>query len=158
MQEEALFQFPMLKDDGLKGGIVYYDGEHNDTRMNVLIALTACQKGATVANYVEVVHLLHDEKGHVAGAKVRDVQSGKTWDVRAKSVINATGCFGDAVRKMDNPKADPIIMGAAGVHIILPDHFSPDAYVAHSMAARTHAHKCAHAHRRATQLRAAVDL
>ena len=49
-----MFQFPMLKADGLKGAVVYYDGMHNDTRMNVLIALTAAQHGASVANYVEV--------------------------------------------------------------------------------------------------------
>jgi glycerol-3-phosphate dehydrogenase len=41
-------------------------------------------------------------------------------------VINATGCFGDAIRKMDDPSATPLIVGAAGTHVILPDHFSPD--------------------------------
>jgi len=54
LQDEALFQFPMLNSDGLKGAVVYYDGMHNDTRMNTLIALTASQHGAAVANYVEV--------------------------------------------------------------------------------------------------------
>lgn len=125
-RDEALFQFPTLKEDDLKGGVVYYDGQHNDTRMNLLIALTACQAGATISNYTEVVRLIHDATGKARGAVLRDVVTGKEFTVRAKGVINATGCFGDAVRKMDNPNAIPLIQGAAGVHIILPDHFSPD--------------------------------
>lgn len=129
VQEEALFQFPMLKKEGLKGGIVYYDGIHNDTRMNVLIALTACQHGATIANYVNVVDIVHDATGQAGGAKVCDKMTGKEWTIKAKGVINATGCFADAVRKMDDPNCEPLIVGAAGVHLILPDHFSPDKYV-----------------------------
>jgi glycerol-3-phosphate dehydrogenase len=126
LQDEAVFQFPMLKADGLKGGIVYYDGMHNDTRMNVLIALTACQHGAVVGNYVQVNSVTHDSTGKANGAQVKDVLTGKEWTIKSKGVINATGCFGDAVRKMDDPECQPLILGAAGVHIILPDHFSPD--------------------------------
>lgn len=126
-KDEAKFQFPMIKDDGLKGAVVYYDGQHNDTRMNVLIALTACQAGAAIANYTEVQGVTHDPAtGSANGALVKDVVTGKQYQIRAKGVINATGCFGDAVRKMDHPDAKPLILGAAGVHVILPDHFSPD--------------------------------
>lgn len=163
-RDEALFQFPMLKADGLKGAVVYYDGMHNDTRMNLLIALTACQHGAAVANYVETVGITHEGDGAAAatsagassaesddgaaaessassaagtvapaapagranGVKVRDVRTGEAWTIKAKGVVNATGCFGDAVRLMDNPSAVPLIVGAAGTHVVLPDHFSPD--------------------------------
>jgi glycerol-3-phosphate dehydrogenase len=56
--DEAMFQFPMLRSEGLKGAIIYYDGQMNDTRMNVTLALTATQHGATVANRVQV-------RGHI---------------------------------------------------------------------------------------------
>lgn len=132
-REEALYQFPMLSPEGLKGGIVYYDGQHNDTRMNLMIALTAAQAGAAVANYTEVTDILKDEAGRSVGVVVKDVagklstgKESKPIAIRAKSVVNATGCFGDAIRTMDNPKAVPLIQGASGVHLILPDHFSPD--------------------------------
>jgi glycerol-3-phosphate dehydrogenase len=124
--EEARFQFPMLKADGLKGGIVYYDGQQNDTRMNLMIALTATQAGAAIANYVGVTAVAKDAGGRAAGVEVRDELTGRKFSVRARGVINATGCFGDAVRKLDDPAAEGLILGAAGVHVVLPDHFSPD--------------------------------
>jgi glycerol-3-phosphate dehydrogenase len=46
--------------------------------------------------------------------------------VKAKCVVNATGPFSDGIRKMDDPKVQNIIKGAAGVHVVLPDHYSPD--------------------------------
>src|SRR5680860_498242 len=41
--KEALQRFPMLKADGLRGGVVYYDGQFDDARMNVSLALTAAR-------------------------------------------------------------------------------------------------------------------
>jgi glycerol-3-phosphate dehydrogenase len=124
--DEAMFQFPMLRKDGLKGAIVYYDGQMNDTRMNVSIALTASQNGAAVSNYVKVEHLLKDAAGTVRGAHVRDALTGDEWDVHATAVVNATGPFTDGIRKMDDPSTAPIVVPAAGVHAVLPDHFSPN--------------------------------
>ena len=54
-KEKAIELFPMLRKDKLCGAIVYYDGQHNDARMNIAIALTAARLGATVANHVRVV-------------------------------------------------------------------------------------------------------
>ncbi|CAH0522142.1 unnamed protein product [Peronospora belbahrii] len=124
--EEAMFQFPMLRKEGLKGAVVYYDGQMNDTRMNVSIALTATQNGATVANYVKVVHLLKDDEGKVRGAHVKDTLTGEEWDIVAHAVVNATGPFTDSIRQMDDPKKENICVPAAGVHTVLPDHFSPN--------------------------------
>jgi glycerol-3-phosphate dehydrogenase len=93
--------------------------------MNLMIALTAAQGGAAIANYVGVTGVLKDAGGRARGVAVRDGLTGRAFSVRARGVVNATGCFGDAVRKMDRPDAPPLIQGAAGVHIILPDHFSP---------------------------------
>ena len=83
--------------------------------MNVLIALTACQSGAAAANYVDVTAITHDPaSGAANGAVVNDVMSGKEWTIKAKGVINATGPFGDGIRKMDDPGADPLIQAASG--------------------------------------------
>ena len=68
--DEATFQFPMLRAEGLKGAIIYYDGQMNDTRMGLTVALTATQHGAVVANRVKVTQLLKDGKGELCGAKV----------------------------------------------------------------------------------------
>ncbi|KAJ3584049.1 hypothetical protein NHX12_014545 [Muraenolepis orangiensis] len=125
---KALELFPMLKKDRLVGAIVYYDGQHNDARMNLAIGLTAVRYGAAMANYTEVVHLLKrtdSETGveKVCGARCRDVLTGQEFDVRAKCVINATGPFTDSLRKMDNQKVDNICQPSAGVHIVIPGYY-----------------------------------
>lgn len=123
-KERALELFPMLKSDKLKGAIVYYDGSHNDSRMCLSIALTAARMGASVANHAMVTDLVKDDDGKVTGAKVRDI-SGEEFVIKAKCVINATGPFTDAVRKMDNPSAKDIVCPSKGVHIVLPNYYSP---------------------------------
>ncbi|XP_026157838.1 glycerol-3-phosphate dehydrogenase, mitochondrial isoform X2 [Mastacembelus armatus] len=128
---KALELFPMLKKDKLVGAIVYYDGQHNDARMNLAIALTAARHGAAVANYTEVVHLLKTNdpqtgKEKVCGARCRDVITGQEFDVKAKCVINATGPFTDGLRKMDNQETKNICQPSAGVHIVIPGYYSPD--------------------------------
>ena len=130
-RSKALEAFPMLRQDNLVGALVYYDGAHNDSRMNVSIAMTAALYGATVANHTEVTGLLKDESGKLRGAKVRDlvaIRDGKpTADitVRAKSVINCTGPFTDSIRKMDDEACKEIVAPSSGVHVILPGYYSP---------------------------------
>ncbi|XP_060112924.1 glycerol-3-phosphate dehydrogenase, mitochondrial isoform X1 [Heteronotia binoei] len=130
-KSKALELFPMLKKDKLVGAIVYYDGQHNDARMNLAIALTAARYGAATANYTEVVRLLKKTdpksgKVRVCGARCRDVLTGQEFDVKAKCVINATGPFTDSVRKMDEQKVAKICQPSAGVHIVMPGYYSPD--------------------------------
>ncbi|XP_075140584.1 glycerol-3-phosphate dehydrogenase, mitochondrial isoform X2 [Leptodactylus fuscus] len=130
-KSKALELFPMLQKDRLVGAIVYYDGQHNDARMNLAIALTAARYGAATANYTEVVGLLKKtdlESGteRVCGARCRDVLTGQEFNVRAKCVINATGPFTDSLRKMDNQQTSKICQPSAGVHIVMPGYYSPD--------------------------------
>ncbi|XP_062417524.1 glycerol-3-phosphate dehydrogenase, mitochondrial isoform X4 [Pungitius pungitius] len=128
----ALERFPMLNKDKLVGAIVYYDGQHNDARMNLAIAISAARHGAAVANYTEVVRLLKakdpqgGEEEKVCGARCRDVVTGQEFDVKAKCVINATGPFTDSLRKMDNQETKNICQPSAGVHIVIPGYYSPD--------------------------------
>nr|KAF6450228.1 glycerol-3-phosphate dehydrogenase 2 [Molossus molossus] len=131
-KSRALEHFPMLQKDRLVGAIVYYDGQHNDARMNLAIALTAARYGAATANYMEVLSLLkrtdpQTGKEHVSGARCKDVLTGQEFDVRAKCVINATGPFTDTVRKMDDKDATVICQPSAGVHIVMPGYYSPES-------------------------------
>ncbi|KAJ9623655.1 mitochondrial glycerol-3-phosphate dehydrogenase [Taxawa tesnikishii (nom. ined.)] len=130
-KSKALDAFPMLKKSDLVGALVYYDGAHNDSRMNVSLAMTAALYGATVVNHLEVTSLTKDENGRLNGATVRDLvpefngKKGDEFTIRAKGVINATGPFTDAIRKMDDQKVQEIVAPSSGVHIILPGYFSP---------------------------------
>ncbi|ORZ25687.1 FAD dependent oxidoreductase-domain-containing protein [Absidia repens] len=124
-RSKALEAFPMLKRDELVGALVYYDGQHNDARMNVALAITAAYHGATVANHCEVLDLTKNEQGHVDGAVLKDTLTGDQWTVKAKGVINATGPFTDGLRKMDDNTNAEIVAPSSGVHIILPNYYSP---------------------------------
>jgi glycerol-3-phosphate dehydrogenase len=130
-RSKALDAFPMLKQAGLVGALVYYDGAHNDSRMNVSIAMTAALYGATVVNHMEVTGLLKDENGKLCGATVkdripeRDGKKADSFNVKAKCIINCTGPFTDGIRKMDDPNCKEIVAPASGVHIILPGYYSP---------------------------------
>lgn len=127
---EALELFPMLKKDKLCGALVYYDGQQDDARMCLAVALTAARHGATVCNHVEVLQLLKKDDGSgkqvLCGAKVKDHISGKEFTVKAKCIINATGPFTDSIRKMDDPTVKTICCPSSGVHIVLPGYYSPD--------------------------------
>jgi len=123
-KSRALELFPMLKKNELKGAIVYYDGMHNDARMNISIAITAARHGATIANHVKVEELIKTD-GVVSGARVRNQLTGEEFSIQAKSVINATGPFTDSIRKMDDGETRDIVCPSAGIHIMLPDYYSP---------------------------------
>ncbi|XP_019875075.2 glycerol-3-phosphate dehydrogenase, mitochondrial isoform X1 [Aethina tumida] len=129
-KKNALELFPMLRGDKLCGAIVYYDGQQDDARMNLAIAMTAARHGATVVNHVSVTELLKekqsDGKMKICGVRVKDEMTGKTWTVPAKCVINATGPFTDSIRKMDNPDVKEICCPSSGVHITLPGYYSPE--------------------------------
>jgi glycerol-3-phosphate dehydrogenase len=133
-KNKALEAFPKLRQENMVGALVYYDGQHNDSRMNVALAMTAAQYGATVLNHVEVTGLEKDANGKINGAQVRDVLASKNGDsanaesfkVRAKGVVNATGPFTDAIHQMDDPSRKPIVAPASGVHVMLPKDICPN--------------------------------
>jgi glycerol-3-phosphate dehydrogenase len=128
-KSRALELFPMLKKESLVGALVYYDGQHNDARMNLSMAITAARLGANVANYVTVTELIHntDEKGKkvLVGAKCLDKYTGKEFQIKAKCIVNATGPYTDLIRQMDNQETKKICQPSSGVHIVLPDYYSP---------------------------------
>lgn len=132
-RSKAIESFPLLKRDKLVGALVYYDGQHNDSRMNVSLALTASLYGATVLNHVEVTSLEKDANGKICGAKVRDIMAplnndkagSEEFAVRAKGVINATGPFTDAVERMDDPSRKELVAPASGAHIMLSGDLCP---------------------------------
>jgi glycerol-3-phosphate dehydrogenase len=130
-RSKALDAFPMLRKDNLFGALVYYDGAHNDSRMNVSLAMTAALYGATVVNHMEVTGLTKDASGKLNGAKVKDLvrtkngQPSEEFIIRAKGIVNATGPFSDSIRKLDEPAVQDIVAPSAGVHVVLPGYYSP---------------------------------
>jgi glycerol-3-phosphate dehydrogenase len=121
---EMLRRFPAIRAEGLKGGVLYYDGQFNDARMNLALALTAIDQGAVAANHLEVVELIKSG-GKLSGALVRERFGGATWEIRARCVVNASGPWADGVRRLDDPGAAPLLQVSSGTHIMLPRRFAP---------------------------------
>lgn len=120
----TLAEVPTVRRVGLRGSVRYFDGQFDDARLAITLACTAADLGAVVLNYSRAVSLLHS-KGVACGAVVRDELSGGTVEIQAGVVINATGPFSDAIRKMDSEDARPIIAPSRGVHIVVDQSFLP---------------------------------
>ena len=123
-REEVLAYLPTLEPDGLRGGTIYHDGQFDDARLAMALALTAADHGAVVLNYARVVGLLK-VAGEVVGVQMRDEETGEQHEVRARAVVNATGVWADGLRQMDDPDAGDLITPSQGVHLVLPKAFLP---------------------------------
>jgi glycerol-3-phosphate dehydrogenase len=122
-RKKTIERLPNLKPGGLKGGVVYHDGQFDDSRMTIELVRKACEYGCTALNYFTVSELTKDNAGKVSGVKASDTISGISFEIKAKCVINATGVFANDVILMDDPNALPILRPSQGVHLVLDNSF-----------------------------------
>jgi glycerol-3-phosphate dehydrogenase len=124
--EETISLLPNVKKQDLYGGILYFDGQFDDTRLLINLAQTAAEQGAVLLNYARVFSFHRDEDGNIDGAAFSDELSGQVFLARAKVVINATGAFCDSVRKFSDKTAENIIAPSQGIHLVFDRKFLPD--------------------------------
>jgi glycerol-3-phosphate dehydrogenase len=122
---EALKRTPTLKKEGLKGGILYFDGQFDDSRLAITLLRTLEDHGGVALNHAPVTALHKNAAGKVDGASLRDEETGQEYTVTAKVVVNATGVFVDAVRRMDEPGAKNMLSPSQGVHVVVDRKFLP---------------------------------
>jgi len=122
-KEETLKAIPNLDEKDLIGGVIYYDGQFDDSRLAINLAQTIIENDGVALNYFKVTGLLKDDEGIVNGVVAKDMESGEEFKIKSKSVINATGVFADEILKMNDPEAKNIIRPSQGVHIILDKSF-----------------------------------
>ena len=122
-REETLKAIPNLDENGLNGGVIYYDGQFDDSRLAINLAQTAVENDAIVLNYMPVTDLLKERDNIVCGVKAVDTESGEKYTIRAKAVINATGVFIDNILSMDDSKAEVLIRPSQGIHFVLDKSF-----------------------------------
>lgn len=126
-KKTTLEEIPTIKTEGLRGGVVYQDGQFDDSRLAVNLAQTIAESGGTVLNYFPVKGLLKDNEGLINGVEAKDLETGNKYKIKAKAVINATGVFVDRILRMDDPKSEKTIVPSQGVHIVLDKDFLPGA-------------------------------
>jgi glycerol-3-phosphate dehydrogenase len=120
---ETLKRLPSLNARGLRGGVLYFDGQFDDSRLLVNLVATASEQGATVLNYAQVTGLSMDSNGRVNGVRVSDLDSGQEFDAAARIVVNATGPFTDELRRKADPAVRPMIAASQGIHLVLDGSF-----------------------------------
>lgn len=123
-KKETLRLIPTVETKGLIGGVIYHDGQFDDSRLVINLAQTAVEQGGTLINYMKVIRLIK-KSGYFCGVVVRDIEKEREYEIKARAVINATGVFSDQIRGMDDPDQQPFIQPSQGVHIVLDKSFLP---------------------------------
>ncbi|ANW96517.1 FAD-dependent oxidoreductase [Wenyingzhuangia fucanilytica] len=124
-KEETIQFIPTVTQEGLRGGVIYHDGQFDDTRLLINMMQTAKEQGATVLNYTQFLEFTKNDGELIDGAIIQNIHTLEKYTIRAKSVINATGVFSDSIRQKDQTNIHKIITSSQGVHIVLDKEFLP---------------------------------
>jgi glycerol-3-phosphate dehydrogenase len=111
--------FPSLREDVLRGAIRYYDGQVDDARYVVTLARSAASYGVAMATSTRVVGIIRDAR-EVTGIRVRDMESCQEFEVRARTVIAATGVWSDDISEMIHEYAGLRVRASKGIHLLVP--------------------------------------
>jgi glycerol-3-phosphate dehydrogenase len=122
-REETLEQLPTIQTNGLRGGVIYYDGQFDDTRLLIHLADTAADQGATLLNYAPVVEITRGADGFADGVVAIDGESGQRLTIPAHVVVNAAGIFADDIRRLAEPEAQAMIAPSQGIHLVFEREF-----------------------------------
>ncbi len=120
---ETLERLPTIQQEGLRGGVLYHDGQFDDTRLLTHLAVTAAEHGAVLLNYASAVGMTKDTDGFVNGVTLEDRESGQRHTVGAKVVVNATGVFTDETRRLADPEVKTMVSPSQGIHLVFDRSF-----------------------------------
>jgi glycerol-3-phosphate dehydrogenase len=121
--EETIERLPNIRRDGLRGGVIYHDGQFDDARLLIDLLRTAAEQGACVLNYAPAVELTRDADGFVNGVVTLDREAGERFAAQANVVINATGVFADETRRLADPSSLPMLAPSQGIHLVFERSF-----------------------------------
>src|SRR5882672_794955 len=127
-KEDTLARLPTIKTEGLRGGVVYYDGQFDDARLLINLAETAVEQGALILNYAPATAFTRDADGFIDGVVARDMESGHEFRAPARVVVNAAGPQSDQVRRLVHPDAVPLIAPSQGIHLVFDGSFLPGGH------------------------------
>lgn len=117
-KKKTIELLPTVQTKKLTGGILYFDGQFDDSRLSIDLAFTATQQTATVLNYCELIGF-EKTKNKISAIVCKDLIGQKEYCIKTKSVINATGVFTDAVMQMDEENKEPIVAPSQGIHLVI---------------------------------------
>ncbi|MDE1170194.1 MAG: glycerol-3-phosphate dehydrogenase/oxidase [Verrucomicrobium sp.] len=121
---ETIRRLPTVKQKDLRGGVSYHDGQFDDTRLAVALLRTFEDQGGTALNYTTATGFVKSG-GKISGVRLRDEETGREYEVKARAVLNATGIFTDQVRRLDDAGVSEMLSVSQGTHIVLDRSFLP---------------------------------
>ena len=121
-RESAIKLVPNLEKQKLKGGVVYFDGQFDDSRLGIDIALTSEINNAVLINYMSVESLIK-ENGKIKGVIAHDSVNNSNFSINSDNVINATGVFSRSIMELDSNKLKTVIRPSQGVHLVVDKCF-----------------------------------
>lgn len=124
-KKKTIEMLPNVEENGLRSGVIYHDGQFDDSRLAINLAQTAVEKGACLLNYVKVTVLLKDDKNQIIGVQVSDQETGDKYDLRGSAIINATGVFTNAIMKLNDTVYKKYIVPSQGIHLVFDKSFLP---------------------------------
>lgn len=124
-QAQCLELVPTLQSARAVGGVLYSDGQFDDSRLLLNMLQTAAERGAAILNYARVVQLHKSETGRINAVMFTDQESGTQYILRTRCVVNATGPFCDSIRKFDDADSESMLSASQGVHVVLDPTFLP---------------------------------
>ncbi len=127
-KKKTIERIPTIDKKKITAGVVYHDGQFDDSRLAVNVLQSAVEAGAHALNYMAVANLSKDDHGKVNGVLAIDTETGQEYSIKGKAVINATGVFADDILQMDKPGQKKTIRPSQGVHVVLDRSFLPGDY------------------------------
>lgn len=124
-KKKAIKMLPGVKTKGLTGGVLYHDGQFDDSRLAINLVQSIIEQGGTAINYAQVIGLYKSDAGMVNGITLKDIETSKVYEIKGKAIVNATGVFVDGILKMDNPNAANTVIASQGIHLVLDRSFYP---------------------------------
>ena len=121
-REQTLAMLPGIASKGLRGGVLYHDGQFDDARYIVALLRTLQEVGGTAINYVEATGLLQ-QGGKTIGVRGQDSEGNSPLELQAKVVVNATGVFSEDILAMDGASRGSLLAMSQGTHFVLPHSF-----------------------------------
>ncbi|OIV43710.1 glycerol-3-phosphate dehydrogenase/oxidase [Flavobacterium johnsoniae] len=124
-KEKTIEMLPNVEEKGLVSGVIYHDGQFDDSRLAINLAQTAVEKGACILNYSKVTNLVKDNNNQVIGVQVCDQETGEKYNLKGSAIINATGVFTNAIMKLNDTVYKKYIVPSQGIHLVFDKSFLP---------------------------------
>lgn len=124
-KKKTIALLPTVEQKGLQNGVIYHDGQFDDSRMAINLAQTAVENGTCVINYIKVIQLLKDSNHKITGVIIEDQESGEKYEIKGTAIINATGVFTNSIMKMNDKAYKKYVVPSQGIHLVLDKSFLP---------------------------------